>query len=107
MLRRSGGTAACSQRPELGSAIVSRGGRPCLAGDVLPCLKAPTLLIVGGRDFQVVEMNREALARIDAMKELVIIPGATHLFEEPGPPEEVAGLAADRSSGHLRRGAGE
>ncbi len=52
-------------------------------------------------------MNREALARINAVKELVIIPGATHLFEEPGPPEEVAGLAADRSSGHLRRGAGE
>jgi dienelactone hydrolase len=75
-------------------AVVSRGGRPDLAEEALPDLKAPTLLIVGGNDFQVIQMNQWALDRLKAeKKELKIVPGATHLFEEPGTLEEVANLA--------------
>ncbi len=74
-------------------AIVSRGGRPDLAMDALAGVKAPTLLIVGGRDDVVIELNRKAYAMIKAEKEFVIIPGATHLFEEPGTLEEVASHA--------------
>ena len=77
------------------AAVVSRGGRPDLAGDALSFVRAPTLLIVGGDDEPVIGMNREALARLRCNKELVIVPGATHLFEEPGTLEEVARLAAD------------
>jgi putative phosphoribosyl transferase len=84
---------AAAGRPEVG-AIVSRGGRPDLAGEALPRVKAPTLLIVGGRDEPVIGMNREAFARMRAEKELMVVPGATHLFEEPGKLEEVAHLAA-------------
>jgi putative phosphoribosyl transferase len=84
---------AAVERPEVG-AIVSRGGRPDLAGEALPRVAAPTLLIVGGEDHPVIDMNREALARMHAEKELEIVPGATHLFEEPGKLEEVARLAA-------------
>lgn len=95
----STGTAAAliaaSRRPEAVGAIVSRGGRPDLAAPVLPQVKAPTLLIVGGNDFPVIEMNREALEQLRVEKELVIVPGATHLFEEPGKLEEVARLAAE------------
>jgi putative phosphoribosyl transferase len=76
-------------------AIVSRGGRPDLAGDVLPLVRAPTLLIVGGDDEPVLTLNRQALARLRCPKELVIVAGATHLFSEPGALEEVARLAAD------------
>ena len=65
-------------------AIVSRGGRPDLAGAALPRVTAPTLLIVGGLDTQVIELNRMAYDRLQATKELVIVPGAGHLFEEPG-----------------------
>ena len=75
-------------------AVVSRGGRPDLAEKALPDVKAPTLLIVGGEDFQVIEMNQWALDRLKVeQKELRIVPGATHLFEEPGTLEEVANLA--------------
>jgi putative phosphoribosyl transferase len=86
--------AAAAERPDIIRAVVSRGGRPDLADAALPKVKAPTLLIVGGEDFQVVEMNRTALKKMKAEKTLVIIPGATHLFEEEGALEEVARLAA-------------
>jgi putative phosphoribosyl transferase len=76
-------------------AVVSRGGRPDLAGEHLPDVLSPTLLIVGGRDERVIEMNIEALSRLRCIKELVIVPGATHLFEEPGTLEEVSHLARD------------
>ena len=92
----TGGGAALVAAAALGEkvgAVVSRGGRPDLAGDALPLVKAPTLLIVGGRDYQVIEMNRQALARLRCEKKLEIVPGATHLFEEPGALEEVARLA--------------
>jgi putative phosphoribosyl transferase len=84
-------------------AIVSRGGRPDLAGDYLPAVTAPTLLIVGGNDHQVIELNEEALERLTCVKSLVIVPGATHLFEEPGTLEEVARLAAEWLTKYLRR----
>lgn len=74
-------------------AIVSRGGRPDLAGAALDAVRAPTLLIVGGDDTHVITLNRTALARLRADKELVLVPGATHLFEEPGALEQVAELA--------------
>lgn len=77
------------------SAIVSRGGRPDLAGKILPRVKAPTLLIVGGNDSQVIEMNEEAFNILTIEKQIVIVSGATHLFEEPGTLEQVARLAAD------------
>jgi dienelactone hydrolase len=77
-------------------AIVSRGGRPDLAEKALPDVKAPTLLIVGGNDFQVIDMNQWALERLNVKdKELKIVPGATHLFEESGALEEVAHLAEE------------
>lgn len=82
-------------------AVVSRGGRPDLAMDVLPLVRAPTLLIVGGEDEPVLSLNRQALARLQCPKELVIVPGATHLFSEPGALEEVARLAADWFSRYL------
>jgi putative phosphoribosyl transferase len=99
-----GGAAlvAAAQRPGLVSAVVSRGGRPDLAGDALPGVRAPTLLIVGGDDEPVIELNQWALARLGSrVKRLVIVPGATHLFEEPGKLEEVARLAAEWFSKHL------
>jgi len=75
--------------------VVSRGGRPDLAANYLPRVKAPTLLLVGGLDTEVIELNRQAMDQMSAEKKLVIIPGATHLFEEPGKLEEVAKLSAD------------
>ena len=84
---------AAAERPELAGAVVSRGGRPDLAGEALPRVQAPTLLIVGGNDFQVIELNRAALAQLRCEKQLIIVPGATHLFEEPNALEEVARLA--------------
>jgi putative phosphoribosyl transferase len=81
--------------------VVSRGGRPDLAGDALPRVAAPTLLIVGGRDEHVIELNRQAMSRMVAPVELEIVPGATHLFEEPGTLEEVARLARDWFVKHL------
>ncbi len=84
---------AAARQPDAVGAVVSRGGRPDLAWDDLPAVQAPTLLIVGGRDEEVLDLNRQALARLRCPKELVIIPGATHLFPEPGALEEVARLA--------------
>ena len=75
-------------------AIVSRGGRPDLAGSLLPAVKAPTLLIVGGEDGPVIALNQSALHTLRCPKQLVIVPGATHLFEEPGALEQVMTLAA-------------
>ena len=86
---------AAAERADLVKAIVSRGGRPDLAGAALARVRAPTLLIVGAEDGQVVEMNREAMTRLSTEKTLEIIPGATHLFEEPGALEKVAWLAGD------------
>ena len=87
---------AGAELPEMLSAIVSRGGRPDLAGGALGLVRAPTLLIVGGRDETVITMNQEALAQLKCPeKKLVIVPGATHLFEEPGTLEEVARIAAE------------
>jgi putative phosphoribosyl transferase len=85
------------------SAVVSRGGRPDLARDALDAVRVPTLLIVGGDDEPVISMNREALAKLKCPdKELVIIPGATHLFEEPGTLEAVARVAAEWFSHHFK-----
>ncbi len=87
---------AASVRPHLIGAVVSRGGRPDLAGPALPRVQAPTLLMVGGSDLPVIDLNREALRQLHtAEKKLLIIPGATHLFEEPGALEQVAELAAE------------
>ena len=98
-----GGAAlvAAARRPEAVAAVVSRGGRPDLAGDALPLVRAPTLLIVGGDDVPVIEMNRDAMARMTAPVHLEIVPGATHLFEEPGALEEVLSLARDFFVRHL------
>ena len=85
---------AAAARPAEVRAVVSRGGRPDLAGAALPLVQAPTLLIVGGDDEPVIELNREALAEMHAPVHLEIVPGATHLFEEPGTLEHVAELAA-------------
>ena len=86
---------AAARLPERVSAVVSRGGRPDLAGDALASVRAPTLLIVGGEDTPVIAMNEDALAGLSVEKRLEIVPGATHLFEEPGTLEAAAGLAAD------------
>jgi putative phosphoribosyl transferase len=100
----TGGAAAlgaAATRPGGVSAVVSRGGRPDLAGELLPRVRAPTLLIVGGAD-PLLELNRQALEQISAEeKELVVVPHATHLFEEPGALDEVAALAADWFVRHL------
>ncbi len=93
--------AAAVERPGVVGAVVSRGGRPDLAGPVLDKVKAPTLLIVGGNDYPVIEMNREALAKLKVEKQLVIVRGATHLFEEPGTLEKAATLARDWFVKHL------
>ncbi|HIK55754.1 MAG TPA: dienelactone hydrolase family protein [Synechococcales cyanobacterium M55_K2018_004] len=87
---------AATRRPEAVKAIVSRGGRPDLAGFALTQVQAPTLLIVGGNDFPVISMNEEALKQLHraAATRLEIVPGATHLFEEPGALEQVAALAS-------------
>lgn len=86
---------AAAERPDAVHAVVSRGGRPDLAGSALPRVKAPTLLIVGGHDHPVIDLNKQALARLQVEKDLIVIPGATHLFEEPGALEEVAQFAAN------------
>ncbi len=84
---------AAAERPEIVRAVISRGGRPDLAGDALPQVQAPTLLIVGGDDEAVIELNRAAMRRMRAQVQLEIVPGATHLFEEPGALELVSELA--------------
>jgi len=93
---------ASAERPETVAAVVSRGGRPDLAGEHLGRVRAPTLLIVGGRDQLVLELNRQAQARLGAPSRLEVVPGATHLFEEPGALEQVARLAAAWFTEHLR-----
>lgn len=93
---------AAAERPERADAVVSRGGRPDLAMEALPHVKAPTLLIVGGLDYEVIELNRQAYAMLKSEKRMVIIPGATHLFEEPGTLAEVARLAAEWFTRHLQ-----
>ena len=85
---------AAAKLPRRVGAVVSRGGRPDLAGDVLDKVRAPTLLIVGGADFGVIELNEQALARLRAPKALEIVPGASHLFPEPGALEKVIDHAA-------------
>ena len=92
---------AAAERPEDVGAVVSRGGRPDLAGPALPRVAAPTLLIVGGNDLPVIGMNREAMEQLRVEKRFEIVPGATHLFEEPGALEEVARLAAGWFVRHL------
>ena len=92
---------AAAERPDMVSAVVSRGGRPDLAGGALAHVWAPTLLIVGGQDRLVLALNREALAKLKGEKKLEIIPGATHLFEEPGTLEGAAALARDWFQRHL------
>ena len=84
---------AATERPDSIGAVVSRGGRPDLADRILPLVEAPTLLIVGGEDAPVVDLNRRVMARLGAAYLLEIVPGAGHLFEEPGTLEQVAGLA--------------
>jgi len=86
---------AAAREPEDISAIVSRGGRPDLAVDYLDNVKAPTLLIVGGEDRPVIAMNKEAFKSLRGVKDLVIVPGASHLFEEPGTLDKAARLAVD------------
>ena len=85
---------AAAERPAQVRAVIARGGRPDLAGDALPLVVAPTLLIVGGDDAPVIDMNRTAMRRMRAPVRLEIVPGATHLFEEPGALERVAEMAA-------------
>jgi putative phosphoribosyl transferase len=92
---------AAAHRPHGVGAVVSRGGRPDLAGDALPAVVAPTLLIVGGNDREVLRLNREAQARMRSVTDLAIVPGATHLFEEPGALEEVSRLASGWFVRHL------
>jgi pimeloyl-ACP methyl ester carboxylesterase len=98
-----GGAAlvAAAERPARVAVVVSRGGRPDLAGPALPRVAAPTLLIVGGLDGPVIEMNRSAARQMRAPVTLTIVPGATHLFEEPGALEQVATLAGDWFTSHL------
>ena len=100
----TGGAAAlvaATELPQDIAAVVSRGGRPDLAGDALPKVKAPTLLIVGGNDDIVIELNEMARDQMRCEVKLEIVPGATHLFEEPGTLEKVAKLASDWFVNHI------
>lgn len=92
---------AAAARPRRVFAVVSRGGRPDLAAQALPKVKAPTLLIVGGEDTEVLELNRQAMERLRAPAELAVVPGATHLFEEPGALQSVAAKAGQWFTTHL------
>jgi len=93
---------AAARHEDIVRAVVSRGGRPDLALDVLDRVRAPTLLIVGGWDEPVIDMNRAALAALRCVKHLEIVPGATHLFEEPGTLDRVVMLAIDWFRQHLK-----
>ena len=100
----TGGGAALVAAAELGdhvAAVVSRGGRPDLAGEALRRVRSPTLLIIGGHDGTVISLNNEAYAQLRCEKDIQIVPGATHLFEEPGKLEQVARISADWFSKHL------
>ena len=92
---------AAAQAPGRVAAVVSRGGRPDLAGAALPLVRAPTLLIVGGADYDVLELNREALRQLCCEARLDVVPGATHIFEEPGTLDQVVALASDWFLGHV------
>lgn len=92
---------AAAAKPEI-AAVVSRGGRPDLAADVLTQIRAPILLIVGGADTGVLELNQDAFAKLNCVKSLNVVPGATHLFEEPGALDEVVRAAGDWFTFHLR-----
>src|SRR5690606_2605263 len=92
---------AAAGRPDRVAAVVSRGGRPDLAGDALPQVRAPTLLVVGGLDEVVIDLNRAAMAQMTADVRLEIVPGASHLFEEPGRLDVVTDLASDWFAQHL------
>jgi pimeloyl-ACP methyl ester carboxylesterase len=92
---------AAAELPEIARAVVSRGGRPDLAGAALSKVEAPTLLIVGGDDVPVIELNEKALRELRCDKKLEAVPGATHLFEEPGTIEQVANLATNWFEHHL------
>src|SRR5437660_1375292 len=92
---------AAAERPQQIDAVVSRGGRPDLAGTALDRVLAPTLLIARGNDYPVIQMNQTALARLRCEKRLAVVPGATHLFEEPGALREVARLAREWLERHL------
>jgi putative phosphoribosyl transferase len=95
---------AAAHRPEVSAAVVSRGGRPDLAGEnVLRAVQAPSLLIVGGADDPVIVLNEDAMQQMHAEVRLAIVPGATHLFEEPGALEEVTRLASDWFTQHFQR----
>jgi len=94
---------AAAERPELVKVIVSRGGRPDLAGPALARVRAPTLLIVGGDDHPVIEMNQAAMTQLQKEKRLEVVPGASHLFVEPGTLEQVARLARDWFQCYLNR----
>ncbi|CAN5442721.1 dienelactone hydrolase family protein [soil metagenome] len=100
-----GGAAllAAAERPELVATVVSRGGRPDLAGPALASVAAPALLIVGALDEHVLELNRRALEQLPGEKRLEVVPGATHLFAEPGALERVAELAVEEFTSRLRR----
>ena len=93
---------AASKSPEIVRAVVSRGGRVDLAENYLQNLKAPTILIVGELDYTVLNLNREAFEAIRVKKRLAVVPGATHLFEEPGALEKVADIAAEWFNEHLK-----
>jgi dienelactone hydrolase len=95
---------AAVERPGAVAAVVSRGGRPDLAGAALAQVRAPTLLVVGGHDPQVLDLNRAALARLPQSSRIEVVPGATHLFEEPGALDRVARLAAAWFTRHLAAG---
>jgi dienelactone hydrolase len=97
---------AAARAPEDVAAVVSRGGRPDLAGAVLAEVKAPTLLVVGGADYVVIELNEQAARALRCEQRMAIVPGATHLFEEPGTLDQVVDLAADWFEAHLRPVAG-
>lgn len=99
----AGALRAAAERPDLIRAVVSRGGRPDLATDALARVSAPVLLIVGGHDELVLGMNREAAERLHAPHKVAVVPGATHLFEEPGALEQVSALAAEWFQRYLRR----
>jgi pimeloyl-ACP methyl ester carboxylesterase len=98
---------AAAKRPKVIDAIVSRGGRPDLAGSALELVRAPTLLIVGEYDDAVIDLNRRAAARLRALHKIEIVPGATHLFQEPGALNEVATLARRWFEEHLILGRAE
>jgi len=100
----TGGGAAlltAAQHPDLVAAVVSRGGRPDLAGSALPAVRVPVLLIVGGADPTVLDLNRSAAAQLHSLNEMLVVPGATHLFEEPGALEQVADASAAFFRRHL------